>query len=323
MPKKLTQEEFLRRARAIHGNKYEYPEEIHGVDSKIKIICPIHGGFYATPHNHLNGKICRKCWAESLKHNRRAHFRKWTKELFVENAKAIHGEKYNYSKVNFQGIGKKVTIICPIHGEFSQVAKSHLNGCGCAKCGKLTSTAKKSMDKEQFVQKAQAVHGLKYDYSKTEYKTYHSKLKITCPIHGDFLQTPAHHLRGEGCPFCRKSKCETKVKTLLEEQGIEYIQEKTFKWMDGLRLDFYIPSMDLGVECQGGQHLFPVERFGGQEFYEKQKKNDVRKRELCQKHGIRIVYLIDDVFKPKVLDSEYKNAIFYTSLEDITLEKIL
>lgn len=323
MPRRLTQEEFLKRARVIHGDKYEYPEEIHGVENKLKIICPIHGEFYTTPHHHLSGKNCWKCWKDSLKLRKGTPNEKWTKKLFVEKAKAVHGDKYDYSKIDFQGIGKKVKIICPIHGEFYQAPKSHLSGRGCPKCGKIVGIAKKSMSKDEFIQKAQAIHGKKYDYSETDYKTYHAKVKINCPIHGEFFQTPAHHLSGEGCPFCRKSRCETKVKTLLETHEIEFVQEKTFEWMGGLRLDFYIPSSNIAIECQGGQHFFPIERFGGKENHEKQKINDARKRILCKKHGIKIVYLIDAAFKPKILDSEYKNAIFYKSLDDITLEKIL
>lgn len=122
-----------------------------------------------------------------------------TTEEFVKRARAVHGDKYDYSKTEYTGYGKKVYIVCPIHGEFWQNPQSHLNGNGCPACAGL-----KRYTTEEFIRKAQDIHGQKYDYSKTCYINKRTKLLITCPIHGDFFQTPSNHLSGQGCPECGK-----------------------------------------------------------------------------------------------------------------------
>lgn len=123
---------------------------------------------------------------------------------FIEKARGIHGDKYDYSLVNYKNNKTKVDIICPVHGKWSQVPNSHLLGKGCITCG-FTSTRinqPHTFTKEDFIIKANSVHKNYYNYSKSDYINYKTKLIITCPIHGDFIQTPCHHLRNRGCPNC-------------------------------------------------------------------------------------------------------------------------
>ena len=122
-----------------------------------------------------------------------------TTEEFIEKARKIHGDKYDYSKVEYKSATEKVIIICPIHGEFLQAPTNHIrkkNGCPKCQADKCRST------KEQFIEKAKSVHGDKYDYSKVNYINSHTNIAITCPIHGDFEQTPKSHLLGCGCKKC-------------------------------------------------------------------------------------------------------------------------
>ena len=123
---------------------------------------------------------------------------------FIEKARGIHGDKYDYSLVNYKNNKTKVDIICPAHGKWSQVPNSHLLGKGCIICG-FTSTKinqPHTFTKEDFIIKANSVHKNYYNYSKSDYINYKTKLIITCPIHGDFTQAPYHHLRNRGCPSC-------------------------------------------------------------------------------------------------------------------------
>lgn len=94
----------------------------------------------------------------------------------------------------------KVTITCPIHGDFKQTPAMHLSGNGCPLCA-----PNKKLTTEDFVERANVLHENKYDYSKVDLKTTHEKVMITCPTHGDFKQTPSSHLSGRGCPLCAKS----------------------------------------------------------------------------------------------------------------------
>jgi hypothetical protein len=139
-----------------------------------------------------------------------------TTEEFIRRAKKVHGDKYDYSKVEYKGTHTKVCIICPIHGEFFQTPNNHLHGQGCLACG-----GRKQLTKEEFIQKAREVHGDKYDYSKVEYVNKNTKVKIICPIHGEFEQEPNSHLEGKGCPNCYHKTKKYKF-NLLEEFESEY-----------------------------------------------------------------------------------------------------
>ena len=196
MPIKITKEEFIEKAKSIHGDKYNYSKmENNGRKKKVCIICPEHGEFWQRADSHLSGIGCPKC---SKKY-------KYITEEFIEKAKEIHGDKYDYTKTQYKGGRQKISIICPEHGEFWKLPYEHLNGKGCPKCVNKIFTNNKPTT-EEFVEKARKVHGNKYDYSKVEYIKAHSKVCIICSKHGEFWQTPNSHLKGCGCPNCGVTK---------------------------------------------------------------------------------------------------------------------
>lgn len=129
--------DFEKKARAIHGDKYDY-SKVHYVNNStpVEIICPEHGSFMQIPYSHLNKKMQVGCPVCGKIRNQRDNERrrKEAGKKFVERARKVHGDKYDYSKVVYTGANKKVTIICPVHGEFEQVASYHLSGNGCPKC---------------------------------------------------------------------------------------------------------------------------------------------------------------------------------------------
>lgn len=128
---------------------------------------------------------------------------KYTTEEFVEKIRKVHGDKYDYSKVEYKGCHEKVCIICPEHGEFYITPGNLLFGQGCRKCGVKKYALERSMSLEEFVCKAQEKHGNKYDYSKVKYVNCDTPVCIICPEHGEFWQTPYMHLRAKvGCPKC-------------------------------------------------------------------------------------------------------------------------
>lgn len=125
-----------------------------------------------------------------------------TLEQFIEKAETVHNSTYDYSRVIYKSVKQKVTIICPIHGPFEQTPNSHLRGSGCPDCGRLKCDNTRKFTKEKFITKASKVHKSKYDYSKVLYTDSKTKVIILCPIHGEFSQVPATHLRGRGCNLC-------------------------------------------------------------------------------------------------------------------------
>lgn len=221
-----------------------------------------------------------------------------TKEEFIETANVIHSNKYDYSKVVYNGNKNKVCIICPEHGEFWQRPDNHIHGNGCPKCSYEGGRGvnKTSTD---FIEAAKKVHGDRYDYSKVVYKNSKSKVCIICPEHGEFWQTPNNHLNGQNCPNCNLSKLEIEIFKWLTLNSIDFVSQKKFKWLKSkqnfLRLDFYLPKYRIAIECQGIQHYKPID-YGGRGKEESEKvfndtKNwDLIKKNLCAEHNIKIIY---------------------------------
>jgi len=127
--------------------------------------------------------------------------KKLTTEEWIEKARFVHGDRYDYSKVEYKKAREKACIICSTHGEFKQIPDSHLRGQGCPKCAIQKQIERQSSNTEEFIEKAKQVHGDIYNYSKVEYINNREKVCIICPIHGEFLQTPSKHLSG-GCQKC-------------------------------------------------------------------------------------------------------------------------
>lgn len=133
--------------------------------------------------------------------------KKYNNNEFIEKAKKVHGNKYNYSKVEYINSQTKVCIICPEHGEFWQTPANHLQGQNCPKCSRFITHKKQKSNTENFIKRAKEIHGNKYDYSRVEYINNKTKVCIICPEHGEFWQRPDKHLfTKRGCPKCGKTQ---------------------------------------------------------------------------------------------------------------------
>ncbi|MDB2405686.1 DUF723 domain-containing protein [Arcobacteraceae bacterium] len=205
-------ESFIKKAREVHGDKYDYIKTVYKTAHKeITVICPNHGEFITTPSNHFAGKGCKLCGHESASRAKTS-----TNEAFIKKARAIHGDKYNYDLVNYKRNSIKITIICPIHGEFQQIPSDHLSGFSCNQCG-IDATAKvRTKSTQEFIKDAINVHGDKYDYRLVEYKKARETVTIICPIHGVFKQAPASHTnKGSGCPTCKETGFDSTKPAIL------------------------------------------------------------------------------------------------------------
>lgn len=215
--KRLTQEEFLKRAKQVHTDKYDYSESVFvQMRKKVTIICKKHGFFEQTPFSHIYaGAGCPDCAKIKRTESTRLTF-----DEFVAKAKEKHGNLYGYDCCEYKSMSIKVSIKCPVHGIFEQNAASHISGCGCPQCAK---NHKKSQS--DFLDSARKVHLDKYDYSKSVYSLSTEPLVITCPTHGDFLQQPTRHISGAGCPKCGGSELLTTEEFVLrskERHGDKY-----------------------------------------------------------------------------------------------------
>lgn len=171
---------------------------------------------------------------------------------------------------------------------------------------------------EQFIEKAQQIHGSKYDYSKVEYINAQEKVCIICPKHGEFWQTPHNLRKGIGCPKCKESKTEKEVRRFLNKNKIMYIYEYKFSDVNKKQsLDFFLPEYNIAIECQGIQHFKPTDFAGnGQEWAENEYKHiielDNSKKNECNQKGITLFYYT----KEKIYENrEYGR--FLNKIEDL------
>lgn len=223
--RKLTTNEFINKSNLTHKNKFDYSYvDYKNNCKKVKIICPIHKGFFQKPQNHLAGKGCKKCANYNL-HEKR----KFTTEQFIKKSKKIHGNKYDYSKSIHKNISTKLIIICSIHGFFKQSPYVHWSGCGCPKCGMISIGNKNRSNLNDFIKLANKVHKNKFDYSKSSYNGAHVKTNIICKKHGIFNQTPTNHLSGKECPKCNKNISKSEVE-FLEHMKIKYRHVSLSEW---------------------------------------------------------------------------------------------
>jgi len=217
---------------------------------------------------------------------------------FIERAKLVHLNKYDYSLITDGNIRDKFRIICDKHGVFEQRGDAHLSGQGCGKCSK--SILKTS---EEFINEANFINNSKYSYLNMEYINSKTKINVDCPIHGEFTQTPDNHLSGHGCPKCgfnvtanieenivsddivdSETKPESEIKDLLKINGIEYI-ENNREILNGKEIDIYIPSHKLGIEFNG--------LYWHSDIF-KEKKYHINKTNECEKKDIQLIQIFED-----------------------------
>lgn len=192
--KKITKNIFIKKAKKIHGDRYDYSQVIcKDSKNKVIIICSIHGDFKQSPSKHLSGQGCPKCVGK----NKNFYD-------FINEANKIHNSKYKYIPFTYKNNKQKIKIICSKHNEFIQTISDHLTGYGCNKCGIESMIKKQSLCKENFILRSIKIHKNKYNYSEFEYINAKTKGIIICPIHGKFIQEAFSHMSGCGCPKCSK-----------------------------------------------------------------------------------------------------------------------
>jgi len=210
MPRRLTTEEFIEKAIKKHKtckdkDEYDYSlvNYVNGY-TEVKIIHKTCGKiFEQKPSNHLDGCGCQYCYGTPKK----------TTEQFIEDAKKVHGNKFDYSLVDYVDCKTKVKIICnECKRVFEQTPNSHLKGDGCSWCA-----PNKKLTREEFIEKSKQAHGDRYDYKFVNYINSNTNVKIRCKEHGIFEQTPSNHMGGHGCKYCRMDLLREKFALTTEE----------------------------------------------------------------------------------------------------------
>lgn len=288
--KKYITKDFILECNKVHENKYNYSKTNYsGNRDKIIIICPIHGEFEQRAYNHKSGQGCPKCKLDNQRLNSKTFLKKF-KSRYNRNYELID-EYVDYKT--------KIKIKCIKHGEFLQSPEGLMKGYQCPKCLEESKPNLKS-----FIEKSIEIHGNRYDYSKVDFINNRTKVNIICSEHGEFTQRPSDHYYGNGCPICRESKGERKIRLWLVENNI--IFEPQHKFDDcrnilPLPFDFYLPEHNICIEYNGIQHYEIIEQFGGEQGFKQRQINDRIKMVYCKNNDIKLITIKydDDIRKLK------------------------
>ena len=315
MSMKKTTEEFIKKAKALHGDSYDYSKVVYiNSESPVVIHCNTCGSdFLQTPSNHNNKthpKGCPKCGKLKQGNGRRSNARE-----FIKKAKAVHGNKYDYSEVEYKNNSTKVKILCKkCNNYFYQRPNNHLNSVYCCSCE--VNNRKETVT--DFIKKAKTIHGEKYDYNLVNYSNRQNKIDIKCLKCGKvFSQSPIKHLLGSGCPHCNKSKGENKIQRWLNSHAIDYNFQHRFRDCRNkllLPFDFYLPGYNLCIEFQGQQHYKPVvfsKNLNKKDLVKNLKhiqENDRIKKNYCKNKGINFLEIRYDESVEEKLENFFKNV---------------
>lgn len=295
----IKQKNFIKKAILIHNNKYDYSEvKYKTADTPVKIYCKQCGIFFEqTPDSHLDGCGCHICNKHEL----------YNTEKFIQKAKQIHKNKFDYSQVNYINMRTKIKIRCKkCNRIFEQTPALHLHSKHCPICfGTYQYT------ENEIIQKAKQIHGDKYEYLNIEnYKNKYSYLLIRCKkCNKIFKQRISSHFAGSGCIYCKQSKGEKFIENWLINNKIEYESQKRFKDCKNknpLPFDFYLPKLNTCIEYQG-EHHYESNRYFKHDTLEYRQKNDQIKRNYCNKNNLKLIEIKYNDNIEKKLKEELNN----------------
>jgi len=287
---KITTKDIVQRFVDKHGDRFDYSKvNYQHSDKKVIIICKEHGPFFQTASAHIRGRGCAQCSQKFQYHNQDSMIKKFI---------SIHGNRYDYSKSIYKGVKNKIIITCREHGDFYQRVDGHFQGNGCKTCADALASSRFYFSHDALIESFNKVHLNRYDYSLIDYKNCRTKITIICDKHGTFQQKPKDHLAGKGCPSCKSSKGEAKIRNFLDLHGIFYQEQyplcpNPFTGFS-LRSDFYVPSFNMIIEFDGIQHFQPILHWGGLDGFLKNQQRDNIKNQFCLSNNInllRISYL--------------------------------
>lgn len=291
----LSFSEFLNRAIDTHGDRYQYLEDSYqNYTTKMSMFCSEHGLFNQTPHSHISMNAgCPKC---GIRQTNKANEKGW--EIVLDMFISVHADRYEYDESSYSNTVSKMKIKCSKHGWFEQKPYQHYGGSGCGSCAYEELGESKRITLEEFIELANTVHPDRYDYSSVEYLDIHTPVEILCSKHGGFMQIPRDHYRGSGCPKCKSSRGENLVRQILQDEKIDFEEQKTFDeltYKSKLKCDFYLPSFNTVIEFNGLQHYQAVSLFGGEEALKATQKRDLIKYSFLKEKNIRLVIVRYDV----------------------------
>ncbi len=322
----LKKVDFLKKVSNDQKLKYSYelvPDEFSTKNlRKIKIFCKVCNIVFEQNYSsHQKGHGCKQCQYKQLaKHNT------YTFGEFVNKAKKVHGDMYEYVDSNYINSLTKIGILClQCNSLFYQIPGNHLSGHGCPndRCVNTKISKKNRISFDNYLLESVKIFGDVFLY--VNYLGKHSDVDIECLKCGyQFQRKGRDHLGSLGCPNCftDKSHGERKIREYLENNNIQFEREKTFSDLRGkskysiLRYDFYLPQQNIIIEFDGIHHFeyYPFSKKLDLSECEKQQKlkhrqdNDKLKDDYCSKKNIKLIRIKYNESIERKLDYEFKQS---------------
>jgi len=319
-----TTEQFILEAKKIHTDEnnnsiYDYSlVDYNTTNEKVIIICKIHGRFEQCPAHHLKGCGCRRCGIIKS-----AKTQTFSKEFFIQKAKEVHGDRFDYSQVNYINSQTHVNIICNTCGDnFRQIPNSHLKGYGCDKCAYRINHENQKLSEDELIERAKKVHGDKFDYPNINYINSYTPINIKCNKCGDTFQQlyPNHIKQNKGCPYCDCRITEKIMLVYLRSKFPDTVFQYKQEWCRNknvLPFDFYIPSLNLIIELDGNQHFIQIMNWKSPE---ENQETDIHKMDCANEHNLSVIRIV----QTDVLYNKYKwEEELINNIEKIKTDNII
>jgi len=278
-----------------YGHKYIAFTRTKDKDShtRIKVVfeCNKHGIKETRLFTLRKGNGCKECANEKLSESK-----KFSDDKIKDIFNKTYDGKYEFidtiREKNKRGkIITYINYLCPCHG-LKKIELGNINNskCGCKEC----SDEEQKMTEDEIKRRGDEIcNKMGYKYKGYFRDKGFIRIVYECPIHGENNASIYHLEEGKRCPKCYSSSIEASVNNLLKLNNIEFVEQKKFEWLryhNPLRLDFYLPKYNIAIECQGKQHFNSVKTWGGNDELEDRQLRDKTKKELCENHGIKIIY---------------------------------
>lgn len=324
---------FKEKINNIYKNyNYDFSNvKYYNVATPIEVRCNKHNlTWFPLPNNMLrHHTLCPECAKEIASEKSRLSYSE-----IIERLNNLHPDlDFSLFKEQPKNTNEKITVIChnidnngTEHGTFKKTIHSLLNGEGCPVCGRIKAGLNSRITQEEFLKNIKQVHkGKKFDFSKVNYVKSDEYVTVICKEtdmngheHGEFKITASALANGQGCPKCRMSHLEQSVRVFMIDNNEKFIHQKKFVWLKCQTLDFYLPCYNIAIECQGSQHFIP-DFFKSKgvdysiELLKKVQERDARKKRLCKKNNVKLIYFLDKKFVKYLSDDD----IYFTNLDEM------
>ena len=316
MAKKYTQEEFEDKVHLLFDNTIDLSNFTY-VNSQTKGHCKCNICGYewdVMPYSLLAGHGCRKCYDKRNSSKRLQSIEEVNSRIHdTGNSVSIIGEYVNTKT--------KCLVKCDECNHVWRTVPNQLYfGHGCPKCN--NSWTKRRKTTEKFINEMKQLYNDEYEYKiETKFVRTRDFIKYICPVHGEIEQLSYTHSKGNGCPLCKESGLEKRIRLTLERKNINFKQWYNDKWLGLQSLDFYLPDINIAIEVQGSQHFEPNNFFGGVEGFKRQIVLDAKKKEICKANNVTLLYYVEDKYYNCIDDKD----IVFTNESDLLchISKIL